>query len=306
VEKKALFTAAFISVLLLSAIAGTQLLDLGRANPVWLNGAPTEPITTPPSFYVYSPVQNETHTSTQVLLNFIIIKPEAWFRTTSSVPGYSYAVFGNVTSVYYTVDGGERQNIPMHDLDNFYFNENPPRTLSFSTSMDLTGGVHSVVIGVEAVTYYVSDMYSSHPFSSVVVQAHSESVNFTVEVPKPEIIAPVHKVYNETGVPLTFVIYEASSLMSYSLDGQDNVTISGNTTLTGLPNGDHNVTVYATDEVGNTGASQTITFTIAKPEPQSEPFPTTLVVASIASVVIIGAGVVLYFSKIKKTSGKTK
>jgi hypothetical protein len=37
-----------------------------------------------------------------------------------------------------------------------------------------------------------------------------------------------------------------------------------------------------------------------------EPFPTTIVAASIASVVIIGAGLVLYFTKIKKTSGKIK
>jgi hypothetical protein len=36
------------------------------------------------------------------------------------------------------------------------------------------------------------------------------------------------------------------------------------------------------------------------------PFPTTIVAASIASVVIIVAGVVLYFAKIKKTSKKTK
>ena len=39
-------------------------------------------------------------------------------------------------------------------------------------------------------------------------------------------------------------------------------------------------------------------------EPES--FPTSLVVAPIASVAIIGAGLVLYFAKIKKTSGKTK
>jgi hypothetical protein len=74
------------------------------------------------------------------------------------------------------------------------------------------------------------------------------------------------------------------------------VTISGNTTLTDLPYGEHNVTVFATDEVGNTGASETIFFSI--PEPP-EPFPTSLVVASIITVIIVGIGLFVYFKKRK-------
>jgi hypothetical protein len=67
-------------------------------------------------------------------------------------------------------------------------------------------------------------------------------------------------------------------------------------TLTGLSNGSHNVTVYATDEAGNVGTSQTINFTIAKPES----FPTTLVaVASVASVAVIGVILLIYFRKRK-------
>jgi hypothetical protein len=39
-----------------------------------------------------------------------------------------------------------------------------------------------------------------------------------------------------------------------------NVTIAGNTTLTGLSSSVHNLTVYAWDEAGNIGSSETITF----------------------------------------------
>jgi hypothetical protein len=64
-----------------------------------------------------------------------------------------------------------------------------------------------------------------------------------------------------------------------------------------LSNGLHNVTVYANDTFGNQGASQTVTFTVAVPEP----FPTTLVaVASITSVTIIGIGLLVYFKKRKR------
>lgn len=83
--------------------------------------------------------------------------------------------------------------------------------------------------------------------------------------------------------------------MSRSLDGQANVTLTGNTTLTGLSSGLHNVTVCATDALGNTGVSETITFTIAK-----EPFPTTYVIAAIMIVAVAAAGLLFYFKKRKR------
>ena len=46
-----------------------------------------------------------------------------------------------------------------------------------------------------------------------------------------------------------------------------NVTIAGNTTLPKLAYGLHNLTLYAIDVVGNTGASETLNFTITKSEP---------------------------------------
>lgn len=63
-------------------------------------------------------------------------------------------------------------------------------------------------------------------------------------------------------VALTFAISEIASWMGYSLDGQGNVTIVGNTTLTGLSDGSHQVIVYADDTLGNMGASQTVYFTV--------------------------------------------
>ena len=89
---------------------------------------------------------------------------------------------------------------------------------------------------------------------------------------------------------------ESVSKISYVLDGQENVTVAGNTTLANLPYGEHNVKVYATDNVGNIG-SETITFTIAEPEP--EPFLTTLVVASVITVSVVCVGLVVYFKRRK-------
>jgi hypothetical protein len=95
---------------------------------------------------------------------------------------------------------------------------------------------------------------------------------------------------------LSFAVSEPVTWIGYSLDGQNNVTTTGNMTLAGLPNGYHNITVYATDKAGNAGASETIYFSVEVPEP----FPTTMVIAPMASVTVVGVGLVVYFTKRKR------
>jgi hypothetical protein len=93
---------------------------------------------------------------------------------------------------------------------------------------------------------------------------------------------------------LVFTVNKPVNWTGYSLDGQDNITISGNTTISGLSNGLHNVTVYAKDEFENTGASETISFSV------EVPFPTTLVAAaSAATIAVVGVGLLVYFRKRK-------
>jgi parallel beta-helix repeat protein len=121
------------------------------------------------------------------------------------------------------------------------------------------------------------------------------TIPFDTVPPRIAVSSPESKVYNDSSVPLTFLIYEASSSMSYSLDGQDNVTIAGNTTLSELPNGSHNLTVYLTDRSGNIGVSETIYFSVDVPEP----FPTMLVIASVITVAVVGIGLIVYFKKHK-------
>lgn len=77
--------------------------------------------------------------------------------------------------------------------------------------------------------------------------------------------------------------------MSYSLDGQANVTVTGNTTLNNLSNGAHNITVYATDVAGNTGASETFSFTISA--------PWSVAPIAVVFAVFIGAGSCLFYFK---------
>jgi hypothetical protein len=106
-------------------------------------------------------------------------------------------------------------------------------------------------------------------------------------------LSPQNKTYDTSDIPLLFQVNESSQI-SYSLDGQDKIMVSGNTTLNELPKGDHNMTFYVTDTAGNTAASETIHFSI------TEPFPTTLVItASGASLAVVGVGLLVYFKKRK-------
>jgi len=159
-----------------------------------------------------------------------------------------------------------------------------------ATLTNLSQGSHTLTVWVRADQFMLS--YSGG------VWAIFTTVSFNIDSipPNISILSPETKAYNTSDVPLDFTVNKTVSQILYSLDGYQNITAIGNMTLTGLSNGSHNVTVYATDEAGNVGTSQTINFTIAKPES----FPTTLVaVASVASVAVIGVILLIYFRKRK-------
>jgi len=102
---------------------------------------------------------------------------------------------------------------------------------------------------------------------------------------------------------LNFSIAKPVVWTGYSLDGGENITIAGNTTLNGLTTGSHNITVYAKDTSGNMGASETFKFEVA-PESilaeASESLPTLTVVAvSVVALVSVVAGLLVYHKKHK-------
>lgn len=115
--------------------------------------------------------------------------------------------------------------------------------------------------------------------------------------PKINISSPNSQVYNESIVELVFCVDKPFDYLAYSLDGAENVTLSSNVTLTDLFNGQHNITVYARDLYGNVGASDTIMFSVDKPEP----FPVGLFVVAVA-VIIVCAGIVVYLKKHKRNT----
>jgi hypothetical protein len=77
-----------------------------------------------------------------------------------------------------------------------------------------------------------------------------------------EILSPTNQTYSTNSIPLTFTVNRHTSWIGYSLDEQANVTICGNTTLTDLTDGTHCIVVYAKEECGPMGKSNTACFAV--------------------------------------------
>jgi len=128
----------------------------------------------------------------------------------------------------------------------------------------------------------------SHPFTTQQNETHTNiNLLFTqgphnVEIPIPaltppdiSILSPENKTYLTTDVPLTFTLNKPTSWIGYSLDGQENATITGNTTLPSLPDGAHYIIIYANDTAGNMGTSNIIHFSVnTTPTPTPTTSPT--------------------------------
>lgn len=107
------------------------------------------------------------------------------------------------------------------------------------------------------------------------------------------LISPTEASYADEDVPLYFVTEGETQGYRYSLDGQDMTRIDGNTALPRLNEGQYNVTVFAVDDLGNSVASQTVTFTVMSPiQAGIDSFSPTfwaIVLGSIVAAFLVGA-----------------
>ena len=161
-------------------------------------------------------------------------------------------------------------------------------------------GIYWIAVGIsDSAGQSVSHYPSIQPFQLIVHNTNPQLSPSPSPIPPPPtvtLLSPENKNYTSNAIPLNFTLSEPAEWIGYSLDGQAKITINGNTTITGLSSGLHTITVYANDTFGNVGASQTINFTIPKPEV----FPTTLAVVSIVSVAVVGVALLVYFKKRKR------
>jgi hypothetical protein len=103
--------------------------------------------------------------------------------------------------------------------------------------------------------------------------------------------------YNTSSVSLKFTLTKAAYVLKYSLDGKEKVSITGNTTITGLSNAAHSVTVYAYDKQGNMGTSETVSFTVNSTAPSPSIWVLILTGIIVTVVVVSCLGLLTFFRK---------
>jgi hypothetical protein len=263
--------ATLILLLLFSVVVG-----VAKANPWIIFGSATPiPGTIPPTITTSSPQNNTAYASNNVYFSFNVSKPQPPTPLDAGISVVRCTLDGNITAFYFC---------------DHYSSAYPPGIPEYTYSHNLTvpDGEHILIIEASGVVL-PGDM-------TLLWLDSNATVFFTIDTTSPSISALnlENETYNAPSIPLNFTVDESTSWIGYSLDEQANVTITGNTTLTGLSLGSHTLAMYANDTVGNMGNSSIVNFNIA------EPFLTTLAATSAASAIAVGVGLVVYFGKAKK------
>ncbi|MCW4044054.1 MAG: hypothetical protein NWE94_00880 [Candidatus Bathyarchaeota archaeon] len=219
-------TAVLLVLSLLVMTLGIHTSDVAVANPI-----PAEPIAVPPSISIQSPA-NETYNTNNVNLKFSV--SGNW--NPCSEPHYSLIQFSlddaNPTVVY---SPGYYSGMPVQ------------LNMDFSIILKaLSEGSHRVVITAVVAGLYLRGQNKALDIGHAIAHA---SVDFCVDTSHQSeisILSPINRTYNTTEISITFTMNRTSSLtgIGYSLDGQANVTIVGNTTVAQLAEGAHTITVY--------------------------------------------------------------
>jgi hypothetical protein len=287
VKRKA---SVLIIILTLSFLIerGLQYRNFAEANP-YPNEFVTEGEISPPegtlapTISIISPKNDAAYASNNVSLTFNVSIPEANNGTVWLAEVYYKTSWQS--SETYVREGS--------DLVSLY-----SETFSINLT-NVSEGPRWIEIHAVGQGGHVTREVCRFPFSTIYQMffklPSSSMVNFTIDTIPPEIsiLYMENKTYSAASIPLNFITHEPISQATYSLDGQENVTIAGNTTLAELSRGDHNVTVYAEDEAGNVGSSETIWFSVA------DPFPFVPVAVASVIVVLVGVGLLVYFKKRK-------
>jgi hypothetical protein len=227
--------------------------------------------------------------------------------TWSTVPVWTFGRYAVATSsVYapernYIVTDSKTQAYDF-ETDSFAYGAVVPTyrgDFAVAVADDKIYTIGGLTVTQNSLAYYIEtgEMYNQTFYATV--EAYTP-FGYGAVPPKITVYSPVIGNYTLGNVSLAFAVNKPATWMGYSLDGQDNITVTGNITLAGLSVGLHNVTVYAKDEFENIGASGTLTFSIVEPEPTPESFPIVPVAAaSIATVATVGVGLFVYFKKRK-------
>jgi len=166
-------------------------------------------------------------------LSIVILNPAQDTNVTSPVSfevvGYVHS--GILESYKYSVDGGPCVNISSSGYHR--------------VQLHLSVGVHSIAASAK---FFGKTVYAEVTFK-------------VVASPYITILSPETKTYNTSEIPLNFQT-QGVSLLRYRLDGEQPISISGNTSLRGIPDGEHSLILTGESILGGPLSAKTLHFEV--------------------------------------------
>ena len=303
--RKTVVAVTLVLALLFSAVAGAFFINSTQANPYHREAIGTKvspPVgTQSPIITIHTP-QNSSYYPKNLTLTFDVTIPKT--DGDKSIDA--------VTKLYYK-GSWEPNEITITQLNEYGYQKIIADSASFSIDLSSVPGgnlsitIYAVGVGsyetrseFDAATYTMTTFYDTFEMTSF------SMVSFTKDLvpPRISVLSSQNKTYATSDVELDFTVNENVSKILYSLDGNKNQTITGNLTLTGLANGEHNVTILVEDLAGNAVSSKTLFFSVNLPHsiPIMSMVSTAVVVVAVFSVVTAG----LFFFKKRRTEAAKK
>jgi hypothetical protein len=248
-NRKIVLTAIVLFVLLFA-----MTVNEVDANPFSFFWTPIDPYpeTTPPTIAVFSPQNNTAYALRTISFRFNLTTPHSPVSVDEGVSRVLYALDVDDSSSGYPENAGVLYECEVYTRGSVGLPE-----FCYSENLTLPEGNHSLTVYVEGTT---ADFDNMTVFST----RSNATVYFTVDTTPPTVsgLSVADKTYNSGQVPLTFCVNEPTTQLSYAVDQQANTTLTGNTTLSDLSAGMHNLIIYAKDAAGNVGDSGFVFFNI--------------------------------------------
>ena len=159
----------------------------------------------------------------------------------------TFDYFENSTGTYQdTSSGGQANTIGAGSYNN------ATHTYFYELAQPLNGPDpgHDIHLHVnDSILYLASVRVNSNVYVSNIGKLNIEQQTFTS--PKITIISPSnYSTVNSSTVPVSFSVNESTPWIGYSIDGQSNVTVNGNFSLSSLTSGIHTLVIYVNDSYG--------------------------------------------------------
>ena len=265
------------TLVVLALLISATFVGYSAANPYASNGeVPPDQETYPPVITITSPVNNTAYNTSRVSLTFNVTAPQSRTASFVTVQGVTYQADWQKEAIG-VLHGGEKE---------------PSFNLWLS---NVSEGQHTIVIKAFGYGRYPDEKYW-FLYKEFFISAQA-TIYFTIDRTAPAVsVLPPENVSSNSTIPLNLTVNEAYSKIAYSLNGQQNVTVTGNSTLPHLDAGQYNVTFYAWDVAGNIGSSKTANFSVAETSNTTEEVNDSLLLpaAAVTSMVVVGVGVLLY------------